>query len=114
MENIMQLETFVTVLLWLCGAVVAIAGAVTVVVKFWKWAHKKSDENAVTLVEIETYLASDKRRIEKLETNQDESDAQNKLILKAVVALMSHELDGNHTQQLGEVRDEIQDYLISK
>ena len=35
-------------------------------------------------------------------------------MLKALVTLMSHELDGNHTKQLGEVRDEIQNYLIAK
>ena len=114
MESFLQLENFVTVLLWLCGSVVAVAGAAAVIVKFWKWAHKTSDENAVTLNEIETYLASDKRRIEHLEKKQDTADEQNKLILKALVTLLGHEIDGNHTDQLRDVRDSIQNYLIER
>lgn len=114
MEGFIQLESFVTVLLWLCGAIVAMAGAVAVVVRFWKWAHRTSDENAVTLGEIETYLASDKRRIESLERYQATNDAQNKMILKALVALLGHEIDGNHVDKLSDIRDSIQDYLIER
>jgi len=114
MESFLQLENFVTVLLWLCGSVVAVAGAVAVIVKFWKWAHKTSDENAVTLSEIETYLASDKRRIEQLERYQAVNDTQNKMILKALVALLGHEIDGNHVDKLSDIRDSIQDYLIER
>lgn len=102
------------VLLAIFSGIVTASAAVGVVVKFWKWAHRQSDENTATLDEVMTWLASDKRRIEELETNQDEMTRQNKLLLKAVVSLMSHELDGNHTSQLASTRDEIQDYLITK
>lgn len=103
-----------TVLLSGCAAIVAISGAAASVVKFWKWAHKQSDENAQSLGDVMTLLASDKHRIEKLEKKQIEATEQNKLMLEAIVALMSHELDGNHTKQLTEARDDIQAYLISK
>lgn len=109
-----ELQIFATVLLGICGGVVAISGAVAAVTKFWRFAHKKSDENSATLNDVMTWLASDKRRIEDLEESQAEADRQNKLILKAVVSLMSHELDGNHTSQLTKTRDEIQAYLIEK
>jgi hypothetical protein len=102
------------VLLGICAAIAAISGACAAVVKFWRFAHAQSDKNATTLEEFETYLASDKRRIENLERKQDKADEQNKLILKALVKLMSHELDGNHTKELADVRDEIQDFLIKK
>ena len=109
-----QLQAFVTVLIWLCGTLAAISGACAVVVKFWKYAHRQSDENASALEEIKSYLSSDKERIERLEQKQNDADEQNKLMLKALVTLMSHELDGNHTRQIGEVRDEIQTYLIER
>ena len=109
-----QIQTFMFVLMSICGGIVAIAAAVAVVVKFYKWARKGTDENTDKLDEHYKWLASDKRRIESLESKQDEAEAQNKLMLKALVTLMSHELDGNHTKQLGEVRDEIQNYLIAK
>lgn len=102
------------VLLGICGSIITISGMVAVIVKFWKWAHKQSDDNATTLNEVETYLASDKRRIESLEKRQNQTEEMNKLQLKALVTLLGHEIDGNHTSQLIEVRDEIQTYLISK
>ena len=103
-----------SVLLAICACVVAISGAIAAIVKFWKWAHRQSDENAVTLDNIMKWLASDKHRIENLESNQNEMQEQNKLLLKAIVSLMSHELDGNHTEQIAQTRDEIQNYLIEK
>lgn len=108
------IQAFFMVLLGICGGIITIAGMVAVIVKFWKWAHKQSDDNATTLNEVETYLASDKRRIESLEKRQDQTEEMNKLQLKALVTLLGHEIDGNHTSQLIEVRDEIQTYLISK
>lgn len=107
-----DVQTFFAVLIGACVALTAIAGACAVIVKFWQWAHRQSDANANALEEFERYLASDKRRIEHLEKNQDSADEQNKLMMKALVMLMSHELDGNHTKKLAEVRDEIQKYLI--
>lgn len=109
-----ELQVFMSVLLAICACVVAVSGAIAAIVRFWKWAHKQSDANAQSLDDVMTWLASDKRRIEDLEEAQAEADRQNKLILKAVVSLMSHELDGNHTVQLASTRDEIQDYLIDK
>lgn len=107
-----DIQSFMFVLLSACAAIVAVAGASAAVVKFWRYAHRQSDENSNTLEEHEAYLASDKKRIERLEQKQDKADEQNRLILKALVRLMSHELDGNHTQELEEVRNEIQDFLI--
>ena len=109
-----DVQTFFAVLIGFCVAVSAIAGACAVVSKFWTWAHKQSDVNATTLEVHENYLASDKQRIERLEEKQDSAEEQNKLMMKALVMLMSHELDGNHTKQLGDVRDEIQTYLSEK
>ena len=109
-----DLQSFVAILLGLCAAIAAISGACAAVVKFWRYAHKQSDENAEDIGEFRNWLASDKRRIETLEQKQDEAEMQNKLLLKALVTLMGHELDGNHTKQLTDVRDEIQNYLISK
>ena len=108
-----DVQTFFAVLVGFCVAITAIAGACAVISKFWQWAHKQSNVNASTLEEHESFLASDKQRIERLEKKQDSADEQNKLMMKALVMLMSHELDGNHTKQLGEVRDEIQEYLIN-
>lgn len=108
-----QIQAFLFVLMSICGGVVAVAGASAVVVRIWKLVHKDTEKNTEDISEVMKFLASDKRRIEVLESDQDEMKAQNKMLLKGVYALMCHELDGNHTTQLTESRDEIFDYLFT-
>ena len=114
MEGFIQLESAWAVFMAACAAVIAIGGAVAVIVKLWNWQRKPSRDNQEALESFRTYLASDKRRIETLERNQEESAEQSKLMLKALVSLLGHEIDGNHVDKLTEVRDEIQDYLIER
>ena len=52
-------------------------------------------------------LANDHRRLSELETSD-------RLIMRGVMQLMSHEIDGNHTAQLKETRDDMERYLINK
>ena len=108
------LQAFVGVLLAGCAAIVCISGMVAAVVRFWKWAHKDTDKNTEDIGEFRRWLASDKHRIEDLEEKQDQLDRMNKLQLKALFTLLGHEIDGNHTVQLEEVRKEINNYLIEK
>lgn len=114
MESFVQLETAWAVFMGACAAIVAIGAAVTVIVKLYQWLRKPSSDNAQELDDFRMYLASDKRRIETLENQQREADRQNKLMLRGLVTLLGHEIDGNHTDQLIHVRDEIQDYLIER
>ena len=109
-----QLQSFVAVLLGICAAIAAISGACAAVVKFWRYAHRDTDKNTEDISEFRAWFASDKRRIETLEKQQEEADRMNKLQLKALFTLLGHEIDGNHSEQLCAVRDEINTYLIEK
>ena len=120
-----QLQSFVFVLMSICGGVVSVAAAVAIVVKFWKWAHAGSDKNSEDIEALKgsyeeakqeylTWFASDKRRIETLEKNQEDFKEQNKLMLRALNTLLMHEIDGNHLDSLKSMRDEIGDYLVNK
>ena len=109
-----HIQSFFFVLFGLFSFIAAIALVASAVVRYWKFAHKQSDENAEDLKEVMTYLRNDKERIEKLEENQKVFKEENKLMLRALEKLLSHEVDGNHTEELVAMRDEILDYLIEK
>ena len=111
MELFMQLESAWAVFMGVCAAIIAVGGAVAIIVRLYNWQRKPSRENQEALETFETYLASDKRRIETLECRQEETSVQNKMMLRALVTLLGHEIDGNHVDKLTEVRDEIEDYL---
>ena len=117
------IQAFFTVVLAVCGGIVCIAGACAAVVKFWRWAHKDSEKNAEDLESFKKavdeakdeylrWFASDKRRIQNLEDDYDEIIEQNNLLMKAVVAIMDHQLDGNHVEKLAKARNEVDEYLI--
>ena len=110
-----QVQAFAIVLMGGCALIAAISGACAAVVKFWRYAHRDSDRNAEDINEFRDWFASDKRRIEALERKQDNADEQNKLMLRALVSILDHEIDGNnHTAQLVKSRDAINDYLIGR
>ena len=62
-----HLQAFFIVVLGFCALVAAIAGLVTAIVRYWKFAHRQSDENAEDLKDVMEYLKNDKERILFLE-----------------------------------------------
>ena len=109
-----QLQAFVLVLLAICALIAAIAGAAAAVTKYWRFAHRQSDENANDIEEFKRWFAADKIRIENLEKHQKATDKMNKLQLKALVTILQHIVDGNHVEQVKAVRNEINKFLIDK
>lgn len=73
--------------------------------------HKENEERIDALEEevngIKEVLDRDKDRIDDLEEG-------NRVIIKAMSALLSHGIDGNNTDEMKERRDDLQNYLISK
>ena len=109
-----QLQAFVLVLRGICALIAAIAGAAAAVTKYWRFAHKQSDENANDIEEVKRWFAADKVRIENLEKHQQDTDDMNKMQLKALFTLLQHVIDGNNIDDVKAMRNEINEYLIEK
>lgn len=89
-----------TTFLWVAAALVAFALAVWALVDRIKraseWRQSVTDK-----------LDKDKRRIDNLEDG-------NKVVCRGILALLSHEINGNSTDKLTEARDGITNYLIER
>lgn len=57
--------------------------------------------------EYDSHFAKDLRRIEAIEEG-------NKIMQKAMLALLKHAIDGNNTDDLRKASKDLQDYLIDK
>ena len=57
--------------------------------------------------ETDTKLAADKKRLDALEDG-------NKVILRGINAIISHEINGNSTDKLKQSQQEIMNYLIDR
>lgn len=54
------------------------------------------------------------RRIEALERKDDEHQIESRLILRGMLALTRHGVDGNNIQGLKDYQSELQEYLVGK
>ena len=97
-----------------CGGISCLGAAAAYVAKAIGWIKRPElKQNAV--------LEDHEKRIKRLEekTNNDYDDIQKlqkemKMMLRAVVAIMKHEIDGNNTADLKKEQEAIDDYLFEK
>ena len=91
------------IFLAICGAIITVGGAWTVIKK----AREPETEKNDTLRKHGELLASDNRRLTELEDST-------KIMMRSMLAIMSHELDGNHVEQLKKAKEDLEAYLISR
>lgn len=98
----------------ICGAIITVSAAIAVIFKAYqvlKKPEKTQDERITTLEnevgELKKYLDNDNKRLKTLEEG-------NRVTQQAILALLSHALNGNDIESLKEAKDKLQNYLISK
>ena len=98
-----QVKDFIIVLLAL-GAFFVLCGNV---VKAYKEMRKPSEDIAAWRREVDKKLNMDNKRLESMETG-------NKVICRGILALLSHEINGNSDDKLKASQSEITNYLIDR
>ena len=103
-----EIAAFFRVVLYICGCVGIIAGAIAAVVAAVSAIKKPSKElhGRVDMIEdhikdIDKFLENDKKAIEQL------TDKVNDL-LKIELAHLDHQIDGNGIEKMKEIRKELQ------
>lgn len=88
-------------------AIIAIWNTVWTAIKNYREAKKPRDDEKARLEAVEEHLDNDNKRLNSLEES-------NRLMLRGMVQLLEHEIDGNHTELLKDVKDDIETYLINR
>lgn len=101
--TLMQIKDFVIVVLAVMGFVVLL-GNVIKVVKDWRTPAVNEQDWRTS---VDTSLNDQGDRIETLEEG-------NKVIIMALIAMLSHEINGNSIDKLRSALDELNQYLIDK
>jgi len=98
----------------LCSAVVVLSGAVHVVINLFAKVSAPTKLQNVRLDAIEDRLEKHddlfKKDLQRLE-NVDEA---NRVTQRAILALLSHGIDGNDIEELRKAKSELQEYLIKR
>lgn len=105
MENLslVQIKDFAIVLLAIAGTIVLL-GNVIKTIKGWKQPH---DDFRDWRQSVDTRLKNDNDRLKSMEDG-------NKVICRGILALLSHEINGNSIDKLTASQTEITDYLIDR
>ena len=97
-----------------CAGVMAIGSAGTIFVGLYRWFKKPDVNRDEKLKEHEDKLDNDFRDIKELKKRQEETDEAMQILMKSMLALMSHSIDGDHIEELKMARDDMQNYLIRR
>ena len=96
------------------SAIVTLSAAATVFITMYRVAKKPNEiqDQRLDLLEekmkvLEERLSTDNIRLNAIERG-------NRVTQRALLALLSHEIDGNHTEGLKSARDELQNYLLDR
>ena len=105
MENLtaVQIRDFVIVLLAILAFIVLAGNAL----KTWKNWKKPQEDLAAWRRSVDTKLANDNERLKNMESG-------NRVICRGILALLSHEINGNSSEKLKASQQEITDYLIDR
>ena len=101
--NVVQVKDFIIVLLAIAGAIVLI-GNVVKTIRDWR---KPSANMQEWKREVDQKLNEDSKRLSSIEKG-------NKIITRGMLAMISHELNGNSDDKLRASQTEITNYLIER
>lgn len=100
--------------LWICGAVCTIAAAIAVIINAYKKTREPEHIQNQRLDALEKkvdkfaeFFDRDNRRLNSL-------DEGNRVTQQALLALMSHAINGNDVDKLSRAKDDLESYLINK
>lgn len=94
--------------------VIQCATIITLIYTLVKFTQKPTDTLTERVGAIEKWKEETDRRLETGSTHFDEIDRGNRATQEAILALIDHAIDNNHTDKLIEAKDNLQKYLISK
>ena len=98
-----QLRDFAIVAIAIMGFIVLLGN----VIKVFKEWRKPGMSEKEWREEVDRKLDSDNKRIESLEEG-------NKVICRALIAMLSHEINGNSKEKLQTAMTDLQNYLIER
>lgn len=98
----------------IAAGIVLLGSAGGVVVTLYRYARKPNDSQNARLDKHDQLLDNDNQRLKALEAWRAEKNDSERLIMKALYAIMQHSLDGNHTQKIKDSMDELEKFIFNK
>lgn len=109
-----MINTLWTFVQLLCTAIITLGGAGAIIASIIRWMRKPDSDRDERLKRHDEMFDNDNKRLNELEKEQKEMKEAQQVLMKSMLALMSHAIDGNHTEDLKMARDDMQEYLLRR
>lgn len=100
-----EFQIFLVVLLAICSGITTIGGAINLLRNWRKESRVERHDK-----EIKDH----EQRIRKLEDDSKDQDGFIKVLCNSILALISHEINGNSLDKLKDAQNDLQDFLINR
>ena len=118
-------QDIINVVLALCGAIITISGAGTIIIRAIAKAREPNKKQDERLDKVEQDIKSIKERFrdenhsiytqqERITGIESAQKETNIIIIKSLQALIDHAIDGNNTSKLERCKEQLDGYLIDK
>ena len=103
-----------TLVLQSCALVSAVAGVVKIIVALIAKAKAPNEIQDKRITTLEEEMRDVHKRLEEGDTHFSVADEGNRITQEALLALMSHAINGNDVDKLREAKSKLEAYLIKK
>ena len=103
--SLVQIRDFVIVLVAVCGFIILLGNVIKTIREWRKPADDARNDVTQWRTEMDESVKENSERIKKVEDG-------NRVIMKALMAIMNHEINGNSVDKLQKALGELNDYLI--
>lgn len=103
-----------TLVLQACALVSAVAGVVKIIVALIGKAKLPNEIQDKRISALEEEVQDIRKRLEEGDTHFSVTDEGNRITQEALLALMSHAINGNDIDKLKEAKSKLESYLIKK
>jgi hypothetical protein len=98
----------------MCGAIVTISPAVTVIIKVIQKAKQPEESQNKRLDDLEKKVERHEQLFDNDNKRLIELEKGNRVMQQSMLALLSHALNGDDVDSLKKAKDNLQNYLIDK
>ena len=113
-DGALSMAEFWAVITAICGFIITGSAAFNIIVNAVKKlkAPEKTQDDRLKVIEerldlFETYFLNDKKRIDAMENGS-------RVTQQAILALLSHAINGDNQEQLEKARNNLNEYLINR
>lgn len=110
----MTLELNIATIIYIATAIGTIGAAIKILVEAKKALTKPIEEINGRILLHDECLSRDKRHLEKIDVVIEELGEATNLLISSNIAMMSHTIYGNHTEDLKQEKKQMEDWLVQR